>query len=276
MMCNFVHVRRVEHCHDPHDNDCAAAVIEDEEDLEEDEVGSARPSRNWKRSTDRDGRPADRSRAATVSGVLSLAVWSTEPSRTPTRGAAMHRSQQVCATTSNHRGEGNRLSRGHATEDSSLKSCHGQRSAESSGLVDGTFAGLRHVGLPCTAPSQVCATTSNHRGEGNRLHEDTPRRTHEEDLEEDEVGSARPSRNWKRSTDRDGRPADRSRAATVSGVLSLAVWSTEPSPDSDTWGCYAPLPAKSALRPPTIEAKATAFTGTRHGGLVSEIHLMCL
>ncbi|CAN7975942.1 unnamed protein product [Ixodes persulcatus] len=39
---------------------------------------------------------------------------------------------------------------------------------------------------------------------------------------------------WKLSTDRDGRPADRSRAATVSGALSLAVWSTEPSPDSDT------------------------------------------
>ncbi|KAG0437663.1 hypothetical protein HPB47_017343 [Ixodes persulcatus] len=128
----------------------------------------------------------------------------------------------------------------------SLKSYHGQRSAESSGLVDGTFAGLRHVGLPCTAPSQVCATTSNHRGEGNRLHEDTPRRTH------------------------------RSRAATVSGALSLAVWSTEPSPDSDTGGCHAQLPAKSALRPPTIEAKATAFKRTRHGGLVSEIHLMCL
>ncbi|CAN8026592.1 unnamed protein product [Ixodes persulcatus] len=63
----------------------------------------------------------------------------------------------------------------------SLKSCYGQRSAESSGLVNGTFAGLRHVGLPCTAPSQVCATTSNHRGEGNRLHEDTPRTTRERD-----------------------------------------------------------------------------------------------
>ncbi|KAG0432403.1 hypothetical protein HPB47_020867 [Ixodes persulcatus] len=102
------------------------------------------------------------------------------------------------------------------------------------------------------------------------------RTRNEEDLEEDELGTARPSRNWKRSTDRDGRPADRSRAATVSGALSLAVWSTEPSPDSDTWGCHAPLPAKSALRPPTIEAKATAFTRTRHGRLVSEIHLMCL
>ncbi|KAM7304051.1 uncharacterized protein ISCGN_013951 [Ixodes scapularis] len=145
-------------CHNPHDNDCAAAAIEDEEGLEEHEVGSARPSREL------------------------------EAKHGPRRSACR-----------------------------SLKSCHGQRNAESSGLVDGTFAGLRHLGLPCTAPGRVCAMTSSHRSEDNRLHEDRPRRTH------------------------------RSRAATVSGTLSLAVWSTEPSPDSDIWDCHAQLPAESAL-----------------------------